>query len=228
LILPSSTAQYYHDSARRMGMVDGQQRIYLIGLLAAASSTGAGSSTGSNVAISTDTAQVKLVDSRESGALETPTFLDLTIKNVPNLDLHLFPNCKPLQLCAVTPTETNETSLVESTGLTGDGPPETQKASALEGSGAGSILMAQPNDSHHLNPLHCFVRQRIEFFSATPQDVTNPCPGRKTRVQLGQVGVRCTRCSHLPLRERIKRSACFPPTIKGVYHAVSNMKCVVA
>ena len=80
-------------------------------------------------------------------------------------------------------------------------------------------------DSKFLNPIHCFVRRHVEFFVAGQKEVSAPSPGRKTRVKLGQVGIRCIHCAHLPIKNRVKRSSCYPPSIGGLYHAISNMKC---
>ena len=84
--------------------------------------------------------------------------------------------------------------------------------------------LATPNDEHFLNPIHCFVRKNVEIFIANSDDVSAPAPGRKKRVTLGQVGVRCVHCKHLSPKYRVKRAICYPPTIASLYHAVSNMK----
>ena len=88
------------------------------------------------------------------------------------------------------------------------------------------LPLAAPEDANDLNPLHCFVRKHVELFSADKNDTEAPCPGRKTRVTLGQVGIRCKHCAKLNFkpRERVKRAACYPPSIDGIYQSVSNMK----
>ncbi len=93
-------------------------------------------------------------------------------------------------------------------------------------SGRRVLPLAAPGDANDLNPLHCFVRKHVELFSADKSDTEAPCPGRKTRVTLGQVGIRCKHCARLNLkpRERVKRAVCYPPSIDGIYHSVSNMK----
>ena len=87
-----------------------------------------------------------------------------------------------------------------------------------------TFLLAAPEDEHVLNPLHCFVRRNVEVFAATTADLAAPAPGRRVPVVLGQVGVRCVHCAALPVRDRVKRSVCYPPNVAGIYHAVSNMK----
>mmetsp|Transcript_10357 Transcript_10357/g.20809 ORF Transcript_10357/g.20809 Transcript_10357/m.20809 type:complete len:795 (+) Transcript_10357:208-2592(+) len=86
------------------------------------------------------------------------------------------------------------------------------------------ILLAAPEDEQILNPIHCFVRRNVEVFGATQADIAAPSPGRKNRVVLGQVGIRCIHCAHLSPRDRVKRAACYPPNVSGIYHSVSNMK----
>jgi hypothetical protein len=87
-----------------------------------------------------------------------------------------------------------------------------------------TLPLDAPEDARALNPLHCFIRKHVELFSANEDDVKAPCPGRKTRLTLGQVGIRCKHCANVPPRERVKRAVCYPPSIDGIYHSVSNMK----
>uniref|UniRef100_A0A7S4IPU7 Uncharacterized protein n=1 Tax=Odontella aurita TaxID=265563 RepID=A0A7S4IPU7_9STRA len=91
-------------------------------------------------------------------------------------------------------------------------------------SAATGFLLALPEDPQVLNPVHCFVRRNVEVFAATPEDIAAPAPGRKNRVAVGQVGIRCIHCCDLPPRDRVKRAVCFPPSVSGIYHSVSNMK----
>ena len=86
------------------------------------------------------------------------------------------------------------------------------------------MILASPTDAMYLNPIHCFVRRHVEFFVADKEDVAAPSPGRKTRILLGQVGIRCVHCAKMPLKKRVKRAYCYPQSVNGIYHAVSNMK----
>jgi hypothetical protein len=87
-----------------------------------------------------------------------------------------------------------------------------------------NCLLAMADDSLVLNDLHCFVRKNIELFAATQEDVSSPSPGRRNRVAVGQVGIRCIYCCKSPSKDRTKRAVCYPPTVHGIYHCVSNMK----
>jgi hypothetical protein len=86
------------------------------------------------------------------------------------------------------------------------------------------LKLASSEDNEYLNDLHCFVRKHLEVFTADKGDIAAPAPGRKTRVNHGQVGIRCVHCAKLPMKERVKRAVCYPPSVGGIYHAVSNMK----
>ena len=106
-------------------------------------------------------------------------------------------------------------------------------------------LLACPSDHLHLPPVHCFVRRQIEVFAATSEDVAAPRPGRKVRIQQGQVGLRCIHCRRAEADaindatsstssntiniqqrrpKRIKRAVCYPSQISRIYSSVSDMK----
>jgi len=87
-----------------------------------------------------------------------------------------------------------------------------------------SFTLASKDDPDFLNPLHCFVRKNVELFIANERDVAAPAPGRKNRVVLGQVGIRCIHCVNFSGKKRVKRAVCYPPSVEGIYHSVSNMK----
>jgi hypothetical protein len=93
-----------------------------------------------------------------------------------------------------------------------------------DGRGKITVPLSALEDSDVLNPVHCFVRKHVELFTADEYDISAPSPGRKTRVQFRQVGIRCKYCVKFPFKERVKRSVCYPPSIDGIYHSVSNMK----
>lgn len=82
------------------------------------------------------------------------------------------------------------------------------------------LLLSRPGDDAVLSPLHTYIRQHIEVFTATEVEISQPAPGRKNPIQLGQVGLRCIHCRHLPVRERVKRAVCYPSSVGRVYHSV--------
>ncbi|KAL9179766.1 hypothetical protein ACHAXT_007736 [Thalassiosira profunda] len=86
------------------------------------------------------------------------------------------------------------------------------------------LLLALPHDRHCLSETLCIVRNNIEVFTATLEDVNAPAPGRKRPIQLGQVGLRCVYCRMAPPKSRIKRATCFPSSVKRIYRAVIDMK----
>ena len=86
------------------------------------------------------------------------------------------------------------------------------------------LLLAQEEDKKHLSPIHCFVRNNIEVFTATTQSVLEPAPGRKKKIDIGCVGLRCLHCGIQPPNQRVKRAVAFPSSIAKIYSTVSDMK----
>jgi hypothetical protein len=86
------------------------------------------------------------------------------------------------------------------------------------------LYLGTKEDDNSLNKIHCFVRRNIEVFVATIEDVSAPCPGRKTALKAGQVGLRCVHCRNVDSRHRVKRAVCYPSNISRIYNCVSDMK----
>jgi hypothetical protein len=86
------------------------------------------------------------------------------------------------------------------------------------------LLLAMPQDRHCLSETLCIVRNNVEVFTATENDINAPAPGRKRPIQVGQVGLRCVYCRMCHQRDRVKRAMCFPSSIKRIYRSVIDMK----
>lgn len=71
----------------------------------------------------------------------------------------------------------------------------------------------------HLSPYQCLIRKNVELFEATECDVTSRVKGRNKPIVLGQVGVRCVHCRHLPPSDRDKGNMYFPSSLVGIYQA---------
>jgi hypothetical protein len=56
-----------------------------------------------------------------------------------------------------------------------------------------------PTDVGKLLGQQVWLRHQIEAFAATPEHLTTHTRRRTKAVQLGQVGIRCRHCAHLPL-----------------------------
>jgi hypothetical protein len=86
------------------------------------------------------------------------------------------------------------------------------------------LLLAMPQDRNCLSETLCIIRNNVEVFTATENDINAPAPGRKRPIQVGQVGLRCVYCRMCPQRDRVKRATCFPSSMKRIYRAVIDMK----
>jgi hypothetical protein len=85
------------------------------------------------------------------------------------------------------------------------------------------FILGLPEDTRKLSLLQVLIRQQIEFFSATEDDVTTHARGRNKPITLKQVGIRCRHCAILRLKLRKKGSVYFPFTLLGIYQASQNM-----
>ena len=84
-------------------------------------------------------------------------------------------------------------------------------------SGRDPVLMVMPADKETLSSYQCFIRKHIEFFEATAQDVKRGAQGRNKPIVLGQVGLRCIHCKHVPFKQRAKASTYYPAKLLGSY-----------
>lgn len=84
------------------------------------------------------------------------------------------------------------------------------------------LLLSLPEDKAALSKALCVVRQNVEVFCATAQDVEAPAPGRKNPIIVGQVGLRCIHCRHIS--DRVKRAVCYPSSLRRIYRTVTDMK----
>lgn len=57
-------------------------------------------------------------------------------------------------------------------------------------------------DKEQLSEYQILLREQLEMFEATNEDVESSTQGRKKKVLLGQVGLRCRHCVGLPQRAR--------------------------
>lgn len=211
----NNTARYYYESAVKIGMVEAQNCVVLLkkSTPTAKAVSNASDSTGSFVPI------------LPSGPFPTSS-TSTDAQSCSNSS-----SAKPRNMDASSRT-------MHSVSASRTSMPNQHNASTLSHnntSNATTNLMsfsmqsncrplASPQDVQVLNPIHCFVRNNVEVFIADSKDVTAPAPGRKKRVTLGQVGIRCIHCKNLPIELRVKRAICYPPTVGSLYHAVSNMK----
>ena len=193
----SSTSQYYHDAALLMGMTDGPGGIFMTSLECNSSTQML--SAQSNIAPKAPLHPSSLPQTRSLPIHGFGTVENLPVPNMHSMLISAMKRNSSLEKDDGTLHKTHSTNEV-------------------------AVTLSSPEDSEYLNKLHCFVRRHLEIFTADKGDLAAPAPGRKTRIQLGQVGIRCVHCARLPIKDRVKRAVCYPPSVAGIYHAVSNMK----
>jgi len=105
--------------------------------------------------------------------------------------------------------------------LTANQPSDPQGSSSLQfpTPQTNGIALALPSDVNHLSGYQIFIRHQLEFFVSEQSDCDTNVQGRKKRVKLGQIGMRCKWCAHTPLRQRGRGSVYYPQKMSGVYQA---------
>jgi hypothetical protein len=195
----SSTARYYHDTAVQMGMVNVEGSIFM-----APPSQWQSTTQCVELPSSQRTSPAgSVISSLPPNIIIIPMQIDLPLANRHHLTLSAL-------------TKKSGTLFSKTSTISTSAPSPIERRIRLK--------LASSEDNEYLNDLHCFVRKHLEVFTANKGDIAAPAPGRKTRVNLGQVGIRCVHCANLPMKERVKRAVCYPPSVGGIYHAVSNMK----
>jgi hypothetical protein len=86
----------------------------------------------------------------------------------------------------------------------------------------GVVPLGSEKDHLHVSPFFSFLRREcLEVFTASKEDVKDRLISKK--VKLGQVGIRCRFCAHLPAKERASRSSAFPSSTSGLYQGALMM-----
>jgi len=93
-----------------------------------------------------------------------------------------------------------------------------------EGYYEGARRLGLADDSQYLSELHTMIRDQLELFSATDDDIRSThYHGRRTPTVRGKVGIRCVHCAKVNLSYPVERrtwptaSISFPPNIEGIY-----------
>jgi hypothetical protein len=99
-------------------------------------------------------------------------------------------------------------------------PPLQPVAGTTEGK---EILLYRDIDEFYLTEYQCLLRQQIELFEATVEDLQASAQGRNSPIQIGQVGIRCKYCANMPIKCRSRGAVYFPRSIDGIYQVAQNL-----
>ena len=80
----------------------------------------------------------------------------------------------------------------------------------------------QHGDDNELTPMRCLVHRQLEWFAATSKDVADRRGRTGRHIVLGQVGLRCVHCAHLPLSERTIAAVTYPRYYSGVSSSLTR------
>ena len=89
-----------------------------------------------------------------------------------------------------------------------------------------TVLYLSSDATSQLSDYQCLLRQQIEVFQATIDDVqycASRHPIKNRSIHEGQVGIRCKHCADLPEWERATGAVYYPGTIDMLYQAGQNL-----
>lgn len=85
------------------------------------------------------------------------------------------------------------------------------------------VRLALPQDKDWLSDMDCFVRNNVEIFSATENDLIVSKTDKKYPIKLGQVGLRCIHCAGSGMGAR-REAVMYPYSVSGIYESVRDFQ----
>jgi len=80
-----------------------------------------------------------------------------------------------------------------------------------------------PCDAQTLSEYQCLLRNQIELFEATEDDIKSNTKGRNKPIFLGQVGVRCVHCRNIKPECRARGATYYPASLGAMYQSGQTM-----
>jgi len=100
---------------------------------------------------------------------------------------------------------------------------QPQRLSRMNDASPPSVIpFSLPGDKEWLAAPVSLLREQLEIFPATPQDVAERKTGPKPVV--GQVGIRCIHCAHLDPTKRAKGAVSYPKSTTLLHQTVRNFQ----
>jgi len=85
------------------------------------------------------------------------------------------------------------------------------------------VVLALPQDKDWLSDMDCFVRNNVEIFSASENDLAIAKTDKKYPIKLGQVGLRCMHCAGSGMGAR-REAVMYPYSVSGIYESVRDFQ----
>lgn len=120
-----------------------------------------------------------------------------------------------------------EQSLATSAGaFESQGPTSTAtvvSSSTLEQKSRSPVSMVSLSDVETLSEYQCLLREQMDLFEASGDDVRATVQGRNKPIFFKQVGVQCKHCAHLPPKQRPRGAVYYPTRLASIYQSCQNM-----
>lgn len=100
---------------------------------------------------------------------------------------------------------------------------QQQEAKSQADAMRSPVRLYSKSDDVTLSPYQCLVRQQMELFEASEDDVQFNISKMSKAIAVGQVGLRCRHCAVLPPFARPKAAVYYPRTLDSLYQFGQNM-----
>jgi len=88
-----------------------------------------------------------------------------------------------------------------------------------------TMFLSMPGDKDSLSDRQCYVRSHFfDIFTASALDVATRHSKGAQKLYIGQIGLRCTHCTHLASKDRTERAICYPSSISRIYQTIADMQ----
>jgi hypothetical protein len=129
----------------------------------------------------------------------------------------------PLQSFATRETSSLESLFSVANGSLNSSNSATRTTQSTTARARGPVSVYCRSDEEVLSEYQCLLRQQMEFFEATPEDVASSAQGRNKPIQHRQIGIRCVHCAHLPPKGRPRGAVYYPSKLFSLYQSAQNM-----
>jgi len=164
------------------------------------------------------------------GGISSQSMMNVALQQQQALITRLLASASTLPPLNVAASASSDTASAAARGTTfergGSGGPLAGSSSGVEISsvpGRRVVPVSLGNDRDTLSEYQCVLREQIYLFEASRADIEATAQGRNKPIQIGQVGIQCRHCSHLPPGHRARGSVYFPAKLSGIYQAAQNM-----
>jgi hypothetical protein len=128
-------------------------------------------------------------------------------------------NLNPSVIGSHFPQEISSIGLSSTHGLEGATPQPSSSTAAATTPNTDTVRLSLSSDRSNLSEYQCLIREQVDLFAATQEEIDGSAQGRNRPIVVDQVGIQCRHCSSLPSSRRSRGAVYFPAKLNGLYQA---------